>query len=157
MDDAEKIAEAIVEQREIMPITQTSQLIRVIFKAKNITQKQWKQQQMKKFNTLHPAAKTFQTLRIMVNDELGALRRLLAILGDCLRPGGRVGFLSFHSGEDRLVKQSFKDGYKSGVYSSIARNPLRARREEIQQNPRSSAAKFRWAIKATSEKSALTS
>jgi len=146
--DHDKIAAAIVRQRQVSPITQTSQLIRLVFDAKRLTIKQWKQQQMRKFNTLHPAARTFQALRIMVNDELGVLKELLRIAPDCLKPGGRIGFLSFHSGEDRLVKQSFKDGYKLGIYKGIAKSPIRPRVREIRSNPRSTSAKFRWAIRA---------
>ncbi len=146
--DHAEIAAAIVRQRKVSPITQTSQLIRLVFDVKRLTIKQWKQQQMKKFNTLHPAARTFQALRIMVNDELGVLKELLRIAPDCLKAGGRIGFLSFHSGEDRLVKQSFKEGHKLGIYKAIAKSPIRPRVNEIRANPRSSSAKFRWAIKA---------
>lgn len=146
--DHERIAAAIIKQRQVSTITQTSQLIRLIFDVKNLTIKEWKEQQKKKFNTLHPAARTFQALRIMVNDELGVLKQLLRIAPDCLKGGGRIGFLSFHSGEDRLVKQSFKEGYELGIYSSIAKNPITPRIKEIRDNPRSSSAKFRWAIKA---------
>jgi len=146
--DHEEIAAAIVRQRQTLPVTQTSQLIRLIFDVKRLTIKQWKQQQREKFNTLHPAARTFQALRIMVNDELGVLKELLRIGPDCLKPGGRIGFLSFHSGEDRLVKQSFREGYKLGIYKAITKSPIRPRTGEIRANPRSSSAKFRWAIKA---------
>jgi 16S rRNA (cytosine1402-N4)-methyltransferase len=145
--DHERIASAIVEQREQSPITQTNQLIRLVFKAKNITPKAWKEQQQRKFNTLHPAARSFQALRIMVNDELGALRQLLRIAPQCLNPGGRIGIISFHSGEDRLVKTAFKQGKTAGIYSAVTPQPLVPRRQEIMQNPRSSAAKFRYAVK----------
>jgi len=145
--DHEEIAAAIIKQRQVSVITQTSQLIRLIFDVKRLTIKQWKQQQRMRFNTLHPAARTFQALRIMVNDELGVLKELLRIAPDCLKGGGRIGFLSFHSGEDRLVKQSFKEGLKLGIYSSIAKSPITPRIREIRDNPRSSSAKFRWAMR----------
>jgi len=148
--DHERIGATIVAQREKSPITQTNQLIRLIFKAKNLTPQAWKEQQKRKFNTLHPAARTFQALRIMVNDELGALRQLLRLAPQCLNPGGRIGIMSFHSGEDRLVKTSFKQGKASGVYATVTPQPLVPRRQEIMQNPRSSAAKFRYAVKAMS-------
>jgi 16S rRNA (cytosine1402-N4)-methyltransferase len=148
--DHEKIAAAVVHQRQTFLITQTSHLVRLIFNAKGLSVNQWKQQQakQKKFGSLHPAARTFQALRIMVNDELGALRQLLRIAPACLNPGGRIGIISFHSGEDRLVKQAFKQGKEKGIYSSIAQNPIQPRKKEILANPRSSSAKFRWAIKS---------
>ncbi len=86
----------------------------------------------------------------MVNDELGALRQLLRLAPQCLNPGGRVGIISFHSGEDRLVKTSFKQGKASGIYSAVTPQPLVPRRQEIMQNPRSSAAKFRYAVRTVS-------
>jgi 16S rRNA (cytosine1402-N4)-methyltransferase len=145
--DHESIAQAIVTQREIQPITQTNQLIRLIFDVKRLTMKDWKAQQQKKFNTLHPAARTFQALRILVNDELGALKQLLRMAPQCLNPGGRIGIISFHSGEDRLVKQSFREGKATGLYEFTSHKPITPRRKEVMQNPRSSAAKFRYAKK----------
>jgi 16S rRNA (cytosine1402-N4)-methyltransferase len=89
--------------------------------------------------------RTFQALRIAVNDEFGALDRLLASLPDCLAPGGRVAILTFHSGEDRRVKKSFQTNFRSGVYVEIAPEPIRPPPEERRSNPRSACAKLRWA------------
>ena len=97
----------------------------------------------------HPAAKTFQALRSLVNNELASLRELLRVSPQCLLAGGRIGILTFHSGEDRLVKQAFAAGLHSGVYASIADEPLRPSRQEIYDNPRSHPAKFRWARKTS--------
>jgi 16S rRNA (cytosine1402-N4)-methyltransferase len=95
---------------------------------------------------LHPAARTFQALRILVNDELGCLRELLRIAPYCLRPAGRIGIISFHSGEDRLVKHSFRDGVRNGIYQSAAEDPIVPQFKEIISNPRSASAKFRYAV-----------
>jgi len=92
--------------------------------------------------------RTFQALRIEVNDEFGVLDRFLALLPSCLNPGGRVAILSFHSGEDRRVKKAFQTGERSGVYASVAPDPIRASFDERRANPRSSSAKLRWAVKA---------
>jgi len=92
--------------------------------------------------------RTFQALRIDVNDEFGALDRFLALLPECLAPGGRVAILSFHSGEDRRVKKSFRALAREGVYSDIAPDPIRPSPEERRSNPRSSCAKLRWAVRA---------
>ena len=91
--------------------------------------------------------RTFQALRIAVNDEFGVLDRFLALLPACLKPGGRVAILSFHSGEDRRVKKAFQTGERSGVYASAAPELIRPSFEERRANPRSSSAKLRWAIK----------
>jgi len=144
--DHQKIARLIVTQRASQAITQTEQLVRIIFYIKGLTPKIWKQQNRAKFGQLHPAARTFQALRILVNDELGALKELLRIAQYCLNPGGRIGIISFHSGEDRLVKQSFRDGVRDGIYQSAAQNPIVPRIKEVQSNPRSASAKFRWAV-----------
>ena len=92
--------------------------------------------------------RTFQALRIEVNDEFGVLDRMLLNLPACLKPGGRVAVLSFHSGEDRRVKKCFQTGERNGTFSSVAPDPIRATYEEQRSNPRSSSAKLRWAIKA---------
>ncbi len=92
--------------------------------------------------------RVFQALRIAVNDEFTALDTFLRQLPDCLRPGGRVAILTFHSGEDRRVKHLFRDGLRSGVFSAANDEVIRPSPEEIRQNPRASPAKLRWAIKA---------
>jgi 16S rRNA (cytosine1402-N4)-methyltransferase len=92
--------------------------------------------------------RTFQALRILVNDEFVALEALLAALPDCLAPGGRVVVLTFHSGEDRRVKQAFRSGRKSGVYGAIAETVVRSAKEETFANRRAASAKLRWAIRA---------
>jgi 16S rRNA (cytosine1402-N4)-methyltransferase len=146
--DHQRIANWIVSQRKAQPITKTSQLLRLILNAKGLSLKTWrKQQKAAGFGSLHPAARTFQALRILVNDELGSLKELLRIAPPCLRPGGRIGIISFHSGEDRLVKQSFREGLHNGIYTSAAKDPLVPRTKEIISNPRCSSAKFRYAIK----------
>jgi 16S rRNA (cytosine1402-N4)-methyltransferase len=91
--------------------------------------------------------RVFQTLRIAVNDELGSLDALLRSLPSCLKPGGRVAILTFHSGEDRRVKSAFKDGLRDGTYTSIATEVIRAGPDEIRDNPRSKAAKLRFAVR----------
>ena len=146
--DHQGIARQIVARRAVEPITRTSQLVQVVFEAKGLDPKLWRRQRREaKAGSLHPAARTFQALRILVNDELGSLRELLRIAPYCLHPGGRLGIISFHSGEDRLVKQSFRDGVRSGVYEAAAEEVIVPRREEIRANPRSASAKFRWAGK----------
>ncbi len=144
--DHEAIARLIVATRAAQPVTQAEQLVRIIFHVKGLTQKTWQRQNRAKFGALHPAARTFQALRILVNDELGALKELLRVAPYCLRPGGRIGIISFHSGEDRLVKQSFREGVRSALYRSAAKKPLLPRIREIVANPRSASARFRYAI-----------
>lgn len=92
--------------------------------------------------------RVFQALRIEVNDEFGALDTLLRNLPACLKPGGRVAILTFHSGEDRRVKQAFKAGLQSGIYSAIADEVRRAAPAELRANPRASSAKLRWAVRS---------
>jgi 16S rRNA (cytosine1402-N4)-methyltransferase len=92
--------------------------------------------------------RVFQALRIAVNDEFSALETLLRNLPMCLKPGGRVAILTFHSGEDRRVKHSFADGFRAGIYSEISNEVLRPTPEELRANPRSASAKLRWARRA---------
>jgi 16S rRNA (cytosine1402-N4)-methyltransferase len=99
--------------------------------------------------------RTFQALRILVNDEMSAIRQLLRLAPQCLRPGGRIGVISFHSGEDRLVKKAFREGYRQGVYEAYSGQVIRPGSRELHRNPRSSSAKFRWArIGAAQDQSA---
>lgn len=92
--------------------------------------------------------RSFQALRIAVNDEFAALDRFLADLPACLKPGGRVAILSFHSGEDRRVKKAFQAGERAGIYASAAPEFIRPSFDEQRANPRSSSAKLRWAVRA---------
>ena len=92
--------------------------------------------------------RTFQALRIAVNDEFSALENFLRNLPTCLKPNGRVAILTFHSGEDRRVKKAFIDGQRDGIYSEISVEIIRASAEEQRANPRSAPAKLRWARRA---------
>jgi 16S rRNA (cytosine1402-N4)-methyltransferase len=93
--------------------------------------------------------RVFQAIRIEVNGEFKALETFLAVIPSCLKPGGRVAILDFHSGEDRRVEASFKAGLEGGRYSAISTEALRPSREERYGNPRSGSAKLRWAIRAS--------
>ena len=95
--------------------------------------------------------RVFQAIRIAVNEEFSALDAFLAQLPRCLRPGGRVAILSFHSGEDRRVKHHFRDHFRSGEYREIATEVVRPSVQEIGGNPRAAAAKMRWAIRAETD------
>ena len=90
----------------------------------------------------------FQALRIDVNSEFEVLYDFLDKLPDALRPGGKVAILTFHSGEDRLVKRAFKAGAKAGVYSEVSKDVVRPSAEECARNPRARSTKMRWAVKA---------
>ncbi len=151
--DHETIAQWIVSQRQAAPITTTGQLKRLIFGVKGTVEKVWKKQSS--YSDAHPAMRTFQALRILVNDEMSAIRQLLRLAPQCLRPGGRIGVISFHSGEDRLVKKAFREGYRQGVYEAYSGQVIRPGSRELHRNPRSSSAKFRWArIGAAQDQSA---
>jgi len=91
---------------------------------------------------IDPATRTFQALRIAVNDELGSLEKGLGQIPACVAPGGRAVVISFHSLEDRLVKEAFRDDPR---YQVLTRKPLRPREAEVAKNPRSRSAKMRVA------------
>ncbi|MBM4072970.1 MAG: 16S rRNA (cytosine(1402)-N(4))-methyltransferase RsmH [Planctomycetes bacterium] len=93
---------------------------------------------------IDPATRVFQALRIAVNDELGALERFLAILPGCLKPGSRGAVISFHSLEDRLVKQAFRD---RATYQPLTKKPVQASADEVRDNPRARSAKLRAVMK----------
>jgi 16S rRNA (cytosine1402-N4)-methyltransferase len=135
-EDAGKIAALIVGRR---PIRTTQQLMELVCEAREFTV------QRAAGAKLHPAARTFQAIRMLVNRELPNLERLLAILPRSLEPGGTAAILSFHSGEDRIVKQAFREGRRSGVYASICEDAILATEEEKLANSRSRSAKLRWA------------
>ena len=140
--DARDIARLIVERRKHHPITTTYQLMALVCEARDFTIERGAGAK------LHPAARTFQALRILVNREMANLDRLLAILPDVLRPGGVAAIISFHSGEDRRVKDAFRDGVRGGIYAEISRDPVTADEQEQRANPRSRSAKLRWARRA---------
>ena len=143
--DAQRIAKLVIERRKLEPIITTEQLTAIVCEARDFTL------QRAAGAKLHPAARTFQALRILVNREMANLERLLRVIPDCLKPGGTAAIISFHSGEDRRVKESFRDGLRGGIYSEISREPIVADEAEIQANPRSRSAKLRWAMKAEME------
>lgn len=137
--DAPAIARLIVERRAAAPIMTTQELMAIVCEARDFTIERGAGAK------LHPAARTFQALRILVNRELANLDRLLAVLPDVLKPGGVGAIISFHSGEDRRVKYSFRDGHRDGIYSAENRDPIIADEKEQRGNPRSRSAKLRWA------------
>jgi len=126
-----RIARAIVRSR---PIRDTSHLADTVASA--IPHRG-------RSSRIHPATKTFQALRMAVNDEQGELGRLLEQAPGLLAPGGRFVVLSFHSGEDRAVKQSFRRHASSGVYTLLTRRPVRPSDEEVIRNPPSRSARLR--------------
>ena len=127
-----RIARAIVRAR---PISTTAELAKVISVAAPAM----------KSDKIHPATRTFQALRIRVNDELGEIRSLLESAPSLLRMGGRLAVISFHSLEDRLAKDAFRDGAQRGIWDVITRKPVTATEDEEQRNPRSRSAKLRVA------------
>jgi 16S rRNA (cytosine1402-N4)-methyltransferase len=141
-EDAAAIARLVVERRARRPIETTEELTAIVCEARGFTLKRAAGAK------LHPAARTFQALRMLVNRELANLQRLLAVIPECLRPGGRAAIISFHSGEDRMVKRAFREGQEMGVYSRVTREPITASEEEQRANPRSRSAKMRWAERA---------
>ena len=131
-----RIARAIVRAR---PITTTAQLADVVSAAARPMNQAERR--------IHPATRTFQALRILVNRELDDLRALLSAdaAPRVLRPGGRLVVISFHSLEDRIVKDALRDGMRDKVYRVLTKKPLTANEEEIDRNPRSRSAKLRAA------------
>ncbi|HAS73573.1 MAG TPA: 16S rRNA (cytosine(1402)-N(4))-methyltransferase [Clostridiales bacterium UBA8960] len=142
--NAEIIARAIVAQRRKgHGITTTTELKAVIADALKFLPIGTREQEIKK-----ACQRCFQALRIDVNSEFEVLYAFLEKLPTSLASGGRVAILTFHSGEDRLVKKSFKNFLREGQYSEIASEPIRPTVEECATNSRARSAKLRWAIKA---------
>ncbi|MSR47272.1 MAG: 16S rRNA (cytosine(1402)-N(4))-methyltransferase RsmH [Planctomycetes bacterium] len=147
--DAESIARTIVEARAKTPIARTGELAALVFAAKGITRAIWREEARDAGRAVNPAARTFQALRMLLNDELGNLRALLRAAPSCLKPGGRFVVISFHRGEDALVKESLRAGARDGVWSAIAEEPLRPTPEELRLNPRASSARLRFAVRSS--------
>lgn len=137
---AEEIADAILSARTAGPIKTTLQLRQIIESVLPL-----KLTDKERGTTI---ARTFQAIRIAVNREFSSLDAFLAQLPYCLRPGGRVAIMSFHSGEDRRVKHHFRDAARGGIYASISSEIVRAKPQEIAQNSRAKSAKLRWAIRS---------
>jgi 16S rRNA (cytosine1402-N4)-methyltransferase len=133
---AGRIARHIIEAREIKPITTTKELADIVYHAVPVAYKRGK---------IHPATKTFQAIRMAVNDEVGALQELLLSLPGVITKGGRVGFISFHSVEDRLVKNYFRD--HKDEWQVVTKKPIIPSQKEEKENPRSRSAKLRVYIK----------
>ena len=140
----EPYADAIARALHVQPIDTTVQLADRVRRALTETVPAANLPQ----ETRKALQRTFQALRIAVNDEFRVLDQFLTHLPDGLTPGGRVAILSFHSGEDRRVKKAFLAGHRDGVYARVAPDPIRASADERRANPRSSSAKLRWAVKA---------
>lgn len=100
-----------------------------------------------KGDKIHPATRTFQALRIRVNNELGEIQTLLGCAGSLMKPGGRLVLISFHSLEDRLVKDAFKAAKDAKVFEVLTKKPVIAAEQEQLRNPRSRSAKMRAAEK----------
>ena len=131
-----RIARAIKDQEKIKPIETSGELARVISQAAPRGYERGR---------IHPATRTFQALRIYVNDELGNLEKVLKNLEEILNPGGRAVIISFHSLEDRIVKNYFRDFKKVGKLQILTKKPILASGEEMAANPRSRSAKLRAA------------
>lgn len=131
---AKRIARKIVEVRENQPIKTTAELVEVIRQAVPASYR---------LRKIHFATKTFQALRIVVNDELGALPVGLEKGFTCLRSGGRMSVISFHSGEDRIVKNFYRDRVKNNEAVLVNKKPIVAGPDEINKNPRARSAKLR--------------
>ncbi len=129
---ARRIAKRIIEER---PIKTTLQLVEII---KRVVPGRTK---------INPATRTFQALRIAVNDELNNLRKVLPQTIEVLAPGGKIVIISFHSLEDRIVKNFFREEARKGPLRILTKKPVRPSKEEIKINPRSRSAKLRAAMK----------
>lgn len=138
---ARQLAKRIVNIRQRTPITTTVQLAKLVEDAVP---------PQERFRRIHPATRVFQALRIAVNQELEALRTGIDAGIAALKPGGRLAVITFHSLEDRIVKQKFQTAMKAGKIRLVTRKPVQPSAEEIQRNSRARSAKLRVAEKAES-------
>lgn len=139
---AKELAAAILNAHTHRPLTTTrmlADLVRTVVTGKKVSADTSPDDTVRR---------VFQALRIAVNDEFGALNSFLRNLPYCLKSGGRIAILTFHSGEDRRVKESFKNGLRDGLYSEVAKDVIRTSFEEQRANPRASSAKLRYAVRS---------
>jgi len=129
-----RIARAIVRSRPIRTTAELADVISAAARPMNQAERR-----------IHPATKTFQAIRIFVNRELEDLKRLLDVAPRILKKGGRVVVISFHSLEDRIVKDALREGLNQGQYKVLTKKPVVATEQEIEINPRSRSAKLRAA------------
>ena len=140
---AKEISTVILSEiRKGNAITTTTQLQKAVEKALVRVPAEKRKETVKK-----SCARTFQALRIDVNNEFEVLETFLEKLPNVMKKGGRIGILTFHSGEDRLVKKSFQRFYREGIYSEIAKDVIRPSAEECNRNSRARSTKMRWAIR----------
>lgn len=141
---AAEIARAIAgRNRKGQKIDTTTKLAELIGETLDFLPEKERKEAVKK-----SCARVFQALRIDVNSEFEVLEAFLTKLPSCMAPGGRIAILTFHSGEDRLVKHAFKEGKKAGIYSEVAEDVIRPSSEECVKNPRAKSTKMRWAVLA---------
>lgn len=141
---AAEIARAIAGKlRKGQKIDTTTKLAELIGETLDFLPEKERKEAVKK-----SCARVFQALRIDVNSEFEVLEAFLTKLPSCMAPGGRIAILTFHSGEDRLVKRAFKEGKKAGIYSEVAEDVIRPSSEECVKNPRAKSTKMRWAVRA---------
>ena len=141
---AEEIARAVMgEIKRGREVATTTRIYEMIDRALAFIPEEERKEAVKK-----SCQRTFQALRIDVNSEFEVLYEFLDKLPGVLKPGGRAAILTFHSGEDRIVKKSFKEMYRAGLYSQVATDVIRPTAEERRMNSRAHSTKMRWAVKA---------
>ena len=140
----EELAKAITDEiRRGNRIDTTTKLREIIEKTLDFLPEKEKKETVKK-----TCQRVFQALRIDVNQEFEVLYEFMEKLPNALRPGGRAAILTFHSGEDKLVKAALKEGYRAGIYKEYSKDVVRPSAQECVQNPRARSTKMRWAIRA---------
>jgi len=140
----EELAKAITDEiRRGNRVDTTTKLRGIIEKTLDFLPEKEKKETVKK-----TCQRVFQALRIDVNQEFEVLYEFMEKLPGALRPGGRAAILTFHSGEDKLVKAALKEGCRAGIYSSYSKDVVRPTAEECVRNPRARSTKMRWAIRA---------
>ena len=146
---SQELAKAITDEiRKGHPVDTTTRLREIIEQTLNAFPESILPQKQKKDTIKKTCQRVFQALRIDVNQEFEVLYEFMEKLPYALKPGGRAAILTFHSGEDKLVKQALKEGYKAGVYADYSKDVVRPSAQECAQNGRARSTKMRWAIKA---------